>query len=307
MKVTPNCAQCLLERAVKQVHLATSDTDLQVKVIAAMTELLEKEFTVDSVPCHIGTDRDLLVQRMTGVDPYKEMKAKSNEMALRILPELQSSIDALRSSAQRFRRAALIAAAANAIEFDVAGREFSLDDFKDIVDRVESDLVVDHIEPFRRLCKDVRSVTYLIDNAGEVALDTVLISQIRRLGPRVTAVVKSSPILNDATLEDAKEVGLGDIADRVMDMGAPTIGIILERASPDFRELLFSSELIVAKGMGHYEAITELKIPCPIVHILRTKCNPVAEHIGVPRNKNVVLLRRPEHVRGQSKLIHAMS
>jgi uncharacterized protein with ATP-grasp and redox domains len=262
-----------------------------------MTELLEREFTADSVPCYIGTDRDLLVQRMTGVDPYKELKQRSNEMALRILPELQSSIDKMRSSVQRFRRAALIAAAANAIEFDVAGREFNLEDFKDIVDRVESDLVVDNIEPFRRLCSEVRSVTYLIDNAGEVALDIILISQIKRLGPRVTAVVKKGPILNDATLDDARDVGLDKVADRVMDMGAPTIGIMLDRASQEFKHVLFTSELVVAKGMGHYESITELEIPCPVVHILRTKCNPVAEHIGVPRNKNVVLLRRPGHMR----------
>jgi uncharacterized protein with ATP-grasp and redox domains len=230
---------------------------------------------------------------MTGVDPYRELKARSNEMALRILPELESSINRMRSNVQKFRRAALIAAAANAIEFDVAGRDFSLDDFKDIVNRVESDLVVDDIEPFRHLCKEVSNVTYLVDNAGEVALDIVLISQIKRLGPRVTAVVKSGPILNDATFEDAKEVGLTNIADRVMDTGPPTIGIILSRASEEFKQVLFSSELIVAKGMGHYESITELDLPCPVVHILRTKCSPVADHIGVPRNKNVILLRRP--------------
>jgi len=269
-----------------------------MKVIAAMTKLLEREFTVDSVPCHIGTDRDLLVQKMTGVDPYKELKRKSNEMALSILPELKRSIDGMDSPVQRFRRAALIAAAANAIEFDVAGREFSLDDFEDIVDHIESDLVIDHIEPFRRLCKKAHGVTYLMDNAGEVALDIVLISQIKDLGPRVTAVVKSAPILNDATLEDARDVGLAGFADRIVDTGSPTIGIILERTSQEFKQLLFSSELIVAKGMGNYEALTELTIPCPVVHILRTKCLPVAEHIGVPRNKNVVLLRQPERKRG---------
>ena len=297
MKVTSNCAQCLLDRAVKQVRLATPDRDLQMQVISTMTELLAREFTFDSVPCHIGTDRDLLVQRMTGVDPYKELKRKSNEMALRILPELESSIDKIGRSAPRFRRAALIAAAANAIEFDVAGREFGLDDFKDIIDRIESDLEIDNIEAFRRLCKKVGNVIYLMDNAGEVVLDTVLISQIKHLGPRVTAVVKSGPILNDATIEDAEEVGLASFVDRVMDTGAPTIGIIMDRVSPEFRHVLFSSELIVAKGMGHYEALTELDIPCPVVHILRTKCNPVAEHIGVLRNKNVVLLRRPERKR----------
>ncbi|NHJ13631.1 MAG: DUF89 family protein [Candidatus Thorarchaeota archaeon] len=293
LKVTLHCAHCLLERAINQVKLATDDEDLQMKVVSEMLDFLAKNFTNESVPSHIGTDRDLLVQEMTGRDPYEALKAESNLMALGILKELKDLIDEVPSPEDRFRRAALIAAAANAIEFDVSGRDFSLDELRDIIDSVEADLAIDQVDEFRELCSTVTEVLYLMDNAGEVVLDMILISEIRRLGPRVVAVVKGGPVLNDATMIDANEVGLHDCADAVIDTGASAIGVNPDRNSEDFKNALAKAELVVAKGMGNYESMTEIELHGPVVHILRTKCPPVAQHVGVDLNRNVVLIRRP--------------
>ena len=90
MKVTLECAHCLLERAINQTKLATDDPALQMKVVEAMTKFLGDNFSGDAVPSHIGTDRDLLVQEMTGKDPYEALKRMSNEMALNILPFFQT-------------------------------------------------------------------------------------------------------------------------------------------------------------------------------------------------------------------------
>ena len=291
--MTLECAHCLLERAINQVKLATDDPDLRMRVVEAMTQFLGENFNVDSVPSHIGTDRDLLVQEMTGNDPYKELKRQSNEMALGILPELQKLVNENEDPDLRFRTATLITAAANAIEFDVTGRDFDLDELRMILDNVETDLVIDQVDEFRSMLGNAKEVLYLMDNAGEVVLDMILIRQIKLLGPRVIAVVRGGPVLNDATMVDAKEVGLFECADEVRDTGAPAIGVNLERMSEEFKNLFSSAELIVAKGMGNYESLTELEPSCPIVHILRTKCDPVAEHVGVPRNKNVVMIRMP--------------
>ncbi len=291
--MTLECAHCLLERAINQVKLATDDPDLRMKVVEAMTQFLGENFNGDAVPSHIGTDRDLLVQDMTGNDPYEELKRQSNEMALSILPELQKLVDESEDLVKRFRMATLITAAANAIEFDVSGRDFSLDELRLIIDNVEADLVIDQVEEFMSLLGDVKEVLFLHDNAGEVVLDMILIREIRRIGPKVIAVVKGGPILNDATMIDADEVGLSDCADEVRDTGAAAIGVNLERNSEEFKNLFSSAELIVAKGMGNFESLTELEPSCPIIHIMRTKCNPVAEHVGVPKNKNVVLIRMP--------------
>ncbi|MFX1606542.1 MAG: DUF89 domain-containing protein [Promethearchaeota archaeon] len=294
--MTLECAHCLLERAINQIKLATDDPALRMKVVEAMTKFLGENFNGDAVPSHIGTDRDLLVQEMTGNDPYKELKHQSNEMALSILPELQELVDEHEDPKIRFRTATLITAAANAIEFDVSGRNFTLDELRMILDNVESDLVIDQVEEFRLFLSDVEEVLYLMDNAGEVVLDMILIREIKRLGPKVIAVVKGGPVLNDATMIDAEEVGLSECADEVRDTGASAIGVNLERNSDEFKKLFSSAELIVAKGMGNFESLTEFEPSCPIIHIMRTKCNPVAQHVGVPRNKNVVLIRMPPTV-----------
>ena len=207
----------MLERAINQVKLATDDPALQMDVVTEMLRMLGDKFTKDSVPSHIGTDRDLLVQRMTGKDPYAELKRLSNSIALSIAPELFSLVDAEVSAEKRFRKAILVAAAANSIEFDVSGREFSLEELRDIISRVEDDLAVDQIEEVYALCQNASSIAYLMDNAGEIVLDTILIREVKRLGSKVYAVVKGGPVLNDATMTDADEIGLRKHVDGVAD------------------------------------------------------------------------------------------
>ncbi|MHA2064379.1 MAG: damage-control phosphatase ARMT1 family protein [Candidatus Thorarchaeota archaeon] len=291
--MTFDCAHCLLERAINQVKLATDDPDTQMKVTAAILDFLGKNFNMDAVPSHIGTDRDLLVQEMTGRDPYEELKRISNSMVLDILPELRQLMEESSDSKSRFRRATLIAAAANAIEFDVTGHDFDLDELRNIIERVESDLAIDEVDEFLKLSKSAKEVLYLMDNAGEVVLDMILIEELKRLGLNVVAVVKGGPILNDATMIDAKEVGLDECADQVIHTGAAAIGVNLDKNSAEFLEVFQNAELIVAKGMGNYESLTELEPHCPIVHILRTKCPPVAQQVGTDLDQNVVLVRKP--------------
>ena len=291
--MTLECAHCLLDRAINQVKLATDDPETQMNVTAAMLDFLSKSFNMEAVPSHIGTDRDLLVQEMTGRDPYEELKRISNAMALDILPELRHLMDESPDSGSRFRRATLIAAAANAIEFDVSGRDFDLEELRGIIDRVESDLAIDQVDEFKSLCQGKKEVLYLLDNAGELVLDMILISELKKLGLNVVAVVKGGPVLNDATMTDAREVGLDECADKVIHTGAAAIGVNLEKNSKEFLDVFHKAELIVAKGMGNFESLTELEPHCPIVHILRTKCPPVAQYVGTALNQNVILVRKP--------------
>ncbi|MFW9907995.1 MAG: DUF89 domain-containing protein [Candidatus Thorarchaeota archaeon] len=293
MKVGLECAHCLLDRAINQVKLATNDEAVRMRVTAEMLKMLGEKFDSNSVPSHIGTERDLLVQEMTGIDPYAELKRISNAMALSILPELLRIVDEETDAEIRFRKATLIAAAANAIEFDVSGRKFNLEELRNILERVESDLAIDHIGRFFDLCQKTSEVLYLMDNAGEIVLDVILIREIRKLGPKVYAVVKGGPVLNDATRIDAAEIELEKHVDAVYDTGGAAIGVNRERASQEFLHLFDSAELIIAKGMGNYESLTEFSPSVPTVHIMRTKCMPVANHVGVERDKNVIMIREP--------------
>jgi uncharacterized protein with ATP-grasp and redox domains len=129
-----------------------------------------------------------------------------------------------------------------------------------------------------------------LDNAGEIVFDRFLIKVITDHYPiRVTAAVKSSPILNDATMEDAEEAELKEVA-RVITTGNDCIGTDLEESSPEFLDTLHKADLVIAKGQGNYESITEFQdaMPKPLFYVLRAKCVLVAERLEVPLQGNVV-------------------
>ena len=94
----------------------------------------------------------------------------------------------------------------------------------------------------------------------------------------VTAVVKAGPIINDAILEDAVQVGLPDVCE-VIDNGGAFVGSSLDHIPPHFRARMDRADVIVGKGQGNYETIDEY--PGDVFLILRAKCEVVARHMGV--------------------------
>jgi len=173
------------------------------------------------------------------------------------------------------------------MEFDIPGHNFGYEDIGGLIKSAEKDLVIDEISKFFDLAKNRKKVIYLTDNAGEIALDKLLVSELKKLGAHVTVAVKAGPALNDATMEDAKCVGMGEVADNVITTGADAVGLIPQECSKEFLKLYNSAELVVAKGMAYAETLTELTLNCPHVLLLRTKCNPMANYFKVERHKNI--------------------
>jgi uncharacterized protein with ATP-grasp and redox domains len=107
----------------------------------------------------------------------------------------------------------------------------------------------------------------------------------------VTYVVKPSPVQNDLTLEDVRTSGLETELGRVMSTGVASPGIVFSLASARFKREFRSADLVFAKGMGHYEALSELPSKGRFFYCLRAKCQPVADSLGVPINSYVAMLR----------------
>ncbi|MEM2027938.1 MAG: ARMT1-like domain-containing protein, partial [Candidatus Bathyarchaeia archaeon] len=142
--------------------------------------------------------------------------------------------------------------------------------------------------------KRSKLTVYLADNAGEIVFDMVLIKELKRLGNKVVVAVKSEAVSNDATMEDAFQVGLDKVADVVITTGSDMMGLVLSECSREFLEVYGSADLVVAKGMGNAETITEMELNAPHLLLLRTKCVNVANYFGVERDKNVAKLMHPK-------------
>ena len=291
MKVGLRCISCILNRGYLQIQEATDDKALQFKTLSAVMDFLAEEFKPTANPADLGTKRDRLIRKITGnPDPYKQKKQLSNKKALEVLPLAENIISKETSPELRFRKACLSAIVGNIMEFDLPDNPFKFADLEKLIQQAEKDLALDDIPQIFNKVKNAKSVIYLTDNAGEVALDTLLVQELKNLGAHVTVGVKDGPILNDATLEDAYIVGMDKVADNVISTGSDAVGLFPEECSDEFLDLYNSADLVVAKGMGHAETLTELQLSVPHALLLRTKCSTVASHFNVGTGKNIAKL-----------------
>jgi uncharacterized protein with ATP-grasp and redox domains len=101
----------------------------------------------------------------------------------------------------------------------------------------------------------------------------------------------SLPVQDDVILQDIREAGLESEFGIVITAGVASPGIVFSLASARFKREFASADLIFAKGMGHYEALSELPPEGKLFYCFRAKCQPVAESLGVPLNSYVAMLR----------------
>jgi len=291
LKVEAECAACIISRGAAEAKEATTNPALRFRAMSDLLRLLTKEFRPTAVPADLGTKRDVVIRWVTGnADPYKRSKRLSNEKALKLLPYVRRLVEEGYTVQDRFKRACLCAIVGNIMEFDIPGHRFAFGSLKKAFRDAAKDLVIDDTNKMVELAKKAHTVLYLTDNAGEIVFDTLLVEQLKSMGLTVTVAVKGRPIINDATLEDAEVSGICKVADRVITTGTDSVGLAMNKVSPEFLEVYNCVDLVFAKGMGYAETLTEYKLKKPHLLLFRTKCNPVADFFGVPREKNVAKL-----------------
>lgn len=281
MKTHPRCAPCLLSRVQFEAELSTKDVALQKNAIQAGIEVLRK-YMADGAPAtHLSTKIHREAYRVLGdIDPYQEKKKHSNVAAKKLLPFARDFV-AQRDS---FRRAVLAAIVGNSFDFGVLGFDADKEIAREtIIRQFEHGLDVDDTDRMKMM---LRNVVYLADNCGEIIFDTLLFEQIKKFGGRVTLVVRGAPILNDVTMEEVEELGIDKMVDRLLTTGSNAIGVCLQEAPPELVEALRSASLVISKGMANYETMSEYDFR-PIAYLLKTKCETVAEAMGLKKNMNV--------------------
>lgn len=284
MKVGSECGYCILHRGHKIIQRSTKDEKRRVKAMSALLEMLGERYHPDAVPSYIGAERCRVLKTITGcTDPYADLKTKSNTLAVEILPKMREYVDK-HPPAKRLYAALMVACIGNVIEFDVPGHNA---DIQEALKGLEEGFAIDDSEKLRKLIKRGANVLLLTDNAGEIAFDTLIVRELRRLGAVVTVAVKAGPSLNDALMEDAEAVGMTKEANEVITTGADAIGVNLEETSGEFNSRFYGSDIIIAKGMANWETLTEVPAPCPLMYIFRTKCEPVARTVVAPLNVNI--------------------
>lgn len=287
MKAKPACIPCYLKQALSAAQEVTDDPEQQRMILNEVAKLLSS-LTLEATPAENSTYVLWQVHQLLKCpDPFAQKKRYYNDQALSIYLQLKSLV---KNSVDPLDTAVKVAVAGNIIDLgilDCVDPEVTLDEV------LSQGFAIDHFKALVHNLASARQVLYIGDNAGEIVYDKILVEEFKEMGIETTFVVKSAPILNDATMEDAVAVGMDRVA-HVITSGSPKIGIPLNECSEEFRRQFDNADLIISKGQGNFETLDEVE--ANIYFILKAKCEEVAAELGINFG-DIVLVKGKRHAR----------
>ena len=277
MKSYLDCYPCFFIQAIRTSRMITSDEKKIWQILNEVSLSLPK-IHFGATPPEIGREVYRIISKRTGIkDPYRKIKEKCTRQALSLCPELKKLIN---SSEDRLMTAIRISIAGNIIDF---GANFDFDLKKDVGTILSQDFSINHYREFCEALDKARKILYLADNAGETVFDRFLIEEINK---PVIYVVRAHPIINDATREDALLAGIDKVAE-IVSSGCDAPGNILKFCSDEFLKIYRSADLIISKGQGNYEGLSDEDRP--IFFLLKAKCHVIARDIGIDEGSIVLM------------------
>ena len=271
MKTYLECIPCFSRQALDSVRLLSNDETIHERVLRkVLREASEMDFS-ESPPA-MGQRIHRLIRHLLGDDdPYRTIKEHWNRFALNLYPELKKRVE---QSSNPLETAVRLAIAGNIIDFGVNSR---MDDslVHDTIENcMKSSLWPHTIDEFQHAVNHANTILYLGDNAGEIVFDRALIEHMHH--EKLTFVVRGYPIINDVTIYDAQVTGITDIV-KVIENGSDAPGTILEYCSSSFQQQFEDADLVIAKGQGNFETLSNVKKN--IIFLLMAKCPVIAKHL----------------------------
>lgn len=291
MRIYLDCVPCFIRQSLDAARHATEDERVHEQVVRGVLALANRLDMGQSPPV-IGQQIHRLIRELAGVDdPYHGVKRRFNDMALKLYSRMRHLII---TSEDPLETAVRLAIAGNIIDFGVKSQldETELDE---TINRcLSGTLSGGQLVTFRKAIQEAETILYLADNAGEIVFDRLLIERLPV--EKVTVAVKGFPIINDATMEDAIHAGLPQIVD-VIDNGSDAPGTILKSCSQDFRNHFAQADLVIAKGQGNYETLSD--VDKNIFFMLKAKCPVISRHIGCKVGE--MILQKTKAIQGEPK------
>jgi len=275
MKLNLDCIPCFQRQALQAVRFISDDEKLHERVLREVAKkLLESNW--DSTPPELAHQVHSIVKRITNEnDPYKEVKKESNDLVLKIYPELKQKV---KKSRDPLRTAVRLAIAGNIIDFGVP-QEFNLEET--IREVLKKKFAIDDYKKLKEKLKDAETLLFFVDNAGEIGLDKLLVEtflEAKKL-EKIDFVVKGGPIINDATLEDAVYMGLDRLPNsEFLAISNGEVGTGPARSSQTVKRWIREHDLVISKGQGNYEGLSEHN---GLFFMLMVKCPIIASDLGV--------------------------
>jgi len=289
MHIWPDCYPCITKMFTKVARISLNDE----QKIRSFADAIERKKPVSPQDFRITSPEIIsrlwiIFSEMSGIDdPLKEVKKRQNDIALQLYPLVKESLlkdqDPL-SSAVKF------SITGNAIDIMTIAAEQPVEE---IIKKLEGFMLDPaSAEQLKERLRNAKRIVFLGDNCGEIVFDKILIETIRGYyGSDVVFIARTLPVLNDATLQDALYTGM-DGATRTIENGIqqPLPGTIIGQLPQPLQELICESDLIISKGGGNYDTLSEEKgLDGRISFLLQAKCRPYATIFGAPLGSPVIL------------------
>ena len=277
IKVTYDCIPCAIGSLITLFKKGLVADEKQESTMRALLDYLSK-IDYNQSPPNLGREMHRIIRDvLQDPDPYYDIKQKFNRLMLDYYPELKKLVD---EAENPFQMALRLAIAGNVIDY---GPNQLFDINKTLEQARSIVLAIDDSESLQKSISQSKMLLYLGDNAGEIVMDRILLETIRY--PNTYFAVRGAPIINDALIEDAEMVGINKIA-KIISNGDDAPGTILENTSVEFRDIFDRADLIISKGQGNYEGLNGSDKN--IYFVLMTKCDHVANHLGIRKGDFVV-------------------
>lgn len=278
IRLKPECISCLLKT---RLEFAPENTSPEMKiaymqrVLRAVSELQLHE----SAPVVVRKINQIQKEMFGVSEDFSDIKVYFNDMMLEKVPELQSTLD---NAEDALKLAIQYAITGNYIDF---GSMYHVDEsiLQKYMDNAKN-IEVNECE-YTALQADIakaKSIVYLTDNCGEVVLDKLLMAEIAKRNPnvKITVIVRGADVLNDATVADAAQVKLEEVAE-VISNGSDIAGTFIDEISDEARKFLQNADVILAKGQANFETMQQCGLN--VYYIFMCKCEMFAKRFGVPR------------------------
>ncbi len=282
MKLSPLCIPCFYKQANIIASILKADDSRKIELYKGLSKVLYENINPDYSPARLATFVHAYIKGFFNVnDPFKELKTNSNKKMLEFYNDFKKMVIESKDRIDMLSRLAIVG---NLIDYSLFDN-VNLTTIKDELVKFKSPLY--EIEGFSKEIEKSERILYITDNAGEIVFDKVFIEYLVNMKKKVIVVVKEEPILNDATMEDAKMIGLDKIT-KVLPIGNGEVGTAYPTKNEFLNKAMRTANLIISKGQANFETLLGSKLP--VYYLFVVKCQAVADYLNVPE-KSPVLLR----------------
>ncbi len=278
MKTSLMCMECNIKQLIKLSTLLGVNDEKQEEATRKLLATLSTISFEKSNPEIMSLTWKIITDVFQNNDPYKEIKEFYNSSLLEMYTEIN---EVIKKSTDPINTALKIAIIGNIIDFG-ARHKFTKDSVFEKIKQVDNIhfKIDDRFDFFNKL-NTTKTLLYIGDNCGEIVLDKLLIKTLKEYYPKMEIFfgVRGGNILNDVTEIDAIQVNIAEYA-TVVSSGASVPGTVLGVSNPDFVDLFHSADMVIAKGQGNFESLSDEKRE-NLYLMLLAKCSYVANTLEV--------------------------